>query len=93
VSATLLDYPMASERSKKAAEPQRSNRKMRTKTAQLPEDVVFWANLVATYEDTSIPALLGPPLRQILRDALLSHGVDPDDAWKSYLRKAMDTGD
>lgn len=52
------------------------------KTCQLMADVVYWAGIIASFEDCGIAEALDPAVREYVRQRLKSHGVDPDEAWR-----------
>jgi hypothetical protein len=56
-------------------------RTTKTKTAQMYEDIIFWASLAAGFQRSTIAKVLDPIIREPLRKILRDKGVDPDQAW------------
>lgn len=67
----------------------KANRKPKTKTVQIAEDVAFWAGRLAELEETSTWKILDV-VREIIREQLRTdHGLDPDEEWQRLLRSRI----
>jgi hypothetical protein len=72
-----------SDRSRKhSTQPERDHKPAtKTKTAQMFDDIIFWASLMAGFQRSTIAKVLDPLVRESLREMLREKGVNPDQAW------------
>lgn len=54
----------------------------------LYSDEIYWASLVATLTGATVAKVISPLVRDALRKVVKGYGIDPDEAWAEYERKA-----